>query len=248
MADATRKIPEFHPLGRRAPDEAVLKVIRDAGDQPIMSLAGDLDADGKFGRRWLVLGRDNVWVLSDGARDGAMRFPCSSIEELKVEGRVGGALIFRVAKRPKGEGAPSEEARGAPGPDGRASAAGSADPAAASSATPAEREPADEMEIMQITNSLLGPFSSFTRAVNRYLQEGEVIFPELQVRAFCARCGRMLPEENAPCPKCVRRFWTLRRVLAYAAPYRWGFRTVILLILAGTGAATGAADAHSLAH
>ena len=228
MADATQKIPEFHPLGRHAPDEAVLNVIRDAGDQPLMSLAGDLDAEGKFGRRWLVLGRDNVWVLPDGAGSplnkcgtGAspvratagggcatpLRFPCGSIEELKVEGRVGGALIFRVAKRSEIVGAPLDKP---------------------------EREPGDEAEIMRITNSLLGPFSSFTRAVNRYLQEGEVILPELPVRAFCERCGRMLPEENTPCPKCVRRFWTFRRVLACAAPYRWGFRTVILLILAGT--------------
>jgi ATP-binding cassette, subfamily B, bacterial len=39
-------------------------------------------------------------------------------------------------------------------------------------------------------------------------------------RARCERCGRLLPDQNGICPRCLRRWHTFRRIAEYLGPHR----------------------------
>ncbi|MFA6109496.1 MAG: ABC transporter ATP-binding protein, partial [Candidatus Latescibacterota bacterium] len=47
-------------------------------------------------------------------------------------------------------------------------------------------------------------------------------------RTRCDQCGRFLPEKDGLCPFCIRKWDTLKRIIGFLAPYRWG---VIILML-----------------
>src|SRR5262249_12712204 len=49
-------------------------------------------------------------------------------------------------------------------------------------------------------------------------------------RGQCGRCGRRLPEPDGVCPMCLRRLAALRRVMAFAIPYR--ARALVLIVAA----------------
>jgi len=201
--------PPFQALGKVAPDDAVLGAVRDAGDRPVASLAGDFDEKGRFGNRWLVLGRENLWVLPDkSGGDGLLKVPLEEIGEVKIERRVGGASLV-VARKTKDDRTRDEK-------------------------RPKRTDGEDfhrETDVIFFTNSLLEAFSAFAVAINRYIEEGKVILPEIKDKLHCPKCGKMLPEENAPCPKCLKRWRTLARVLSYGRPYVKGFIYVIVLTL-----------------
>jgi ATP-binding cassette subfamily B protein len=64
------------------------------------------------------------------------------------------------------------------------------------------------------------------------LRQGRTVAVPTAPRVRCDRCGRRLPEPGGVCPTCIRRFTVLRRVLAFAAPYRR--RALLLAVAAGS--------------
>ena len=207
--------PPFQALGKAAPDDTVLNAVYGIGDRPVASLAGDLDESGCFGRRWLDLGRENLWILPDkSGSDGLLRVPHEEIGEVKIERRVGGAsLVVTRKEEDDRDGTETKTEKDAPSGDAK-----------------------QETDVIFFTNSLLEAFSAFAIAINRYIEEGEFILPDIRDKLHCAKCGKMLPEENAPCPKCLKRWRTLARVLSFGRPYVKGFIYIIVLTLAASGA------------
>jgi ATP-binding cassette subfamily B protein len=205
-------LPEFQPLGREKPADGILETLRAAGDVPIVSMATDLDGRRRFGRRWLVLGRDALWVVPEnGAGDAPRRWARDGIDEVKVERGVGGAVLMLVRKTP-GKAGEKEKAEEKEKED---------------------RKDAEEIEVVCFSNTLLGHFTSFAVCINRYLKDAEVVIPEIVDKQFCSNCGRMLPEENAPCPKCFHRLRTLWRVFSFGRPFLAGFVFVIVMAILG---------------
>src|SRR2546425_25342 len=75
--------------------------------------------------------------------------------------------------------------------------------------------------------------SALLNVLEQLRQGRAVVVPEAR-RVRCDRCGRRLPEPDGICPACVRRLAALRRILAFASPYRK--RTLLLMVATGTTA------------
>ena len=54
-------------------------------------------------------------------------------------------------------------------------------------------------------------------------------------RSRCARCQRVLPEKDGVCPACLSKLDTLKRLLAYMAPYRVRVALLLAILVAETG-------------
>src|SRR5262249_40518274 len=52
----------------------------------------------------------------------------------------------------------------------------------------------------------------------------------------CARCSRLLPERNGPCPACLDRWGALRRIAAYLEPHRTSVAIIVLASVLVSGA------------
>jgi len=206
MEDTNTKSFRFQGLGKSKPDDSILTVIRGSGDTPIASLAADFSKDGTYGVRWLILADRHIWVIpGNAANDGVTQYAINTLKEVKIERRVGGASLVVVTKN-------DTEKHEQDGPEG-------------------VDNPEADTDIIFFTNSQLEAFSAFSVSINGYISEGRFAAPEISDKLNCPKCGKMLPEEGAPCPKCLKKWQTLTRVLSYGRPYIRGFVFAIVLTL-----------------
>lgn len=84
------------------------------------------------------------------------------------------------------------------------------------------------IHLLYYTNHLLQHFSKAVHLVNDYLNNRQIIYPEVAVDSFCKKCGSPLPERSCNCPRCVPRIKILKRIIALTFPYR---PYVLLLLL-----------------
>ncbi|MFA6111641.1 MAG: ABC transporter ATP-binding protein [Candidatus Latescibacterota bacterium] len=63
-------------------------------------------------------------------------------------------------------------------------------------------------------------FSEVARGIEQLRQQQPLSIKAQLERTRCARCGRLLPEKDGPCPACVRRWSVLGRVAGYLRPYK----------------------------
>ena len=79
------------------------------------------------------------------------------------------------------------------------------------------------------SNSLAPKFAEVAEGIKQLSQGQSLNLPNELERSRCERCGRMLPEKGGICPACIQKFDTLKRLVAYVAPYR--FRAILLILL-----------------
>jgi len=77
------------------------------------------------------------------------------------------------------------------------------------------------------SNSLAFQFAKLASGIEQ-LRHGEPLTVRIEIeRSRCEKCGRLLPEKNGVCPRCVRRWVTFLRISRYLRPYT---SRVLLLI------------------
>ena len=79
------------------------------------------------------------------------------------------------------------------------------------------------------SNSLAPKFAEVAEGIKQISQGQSLNLPNELERSRCERCGRMLPEKGGICPACIQKLDTLKRLVAYVAPYR--FRAILLILL-----------------
>jgi ATP-binding cassette, subfamily B, bacterial len=79
------------------------------------------------------------------------------------------------------------------------------------------------------SNSLAPKFAEVAEGIKQLSQGQSLNLPNELERSRCERCGRMLPEKGGICPACIQKLDTLKRLVAYVAPYR--FRAILLILL-----------------
>lgn len=158
--------------------------LREPEEKLLICAATDLDAEDRFGRRWLLVTDRRVVVLPDAAgRDGQVEVPLSVILGARNESLVGAGRV-------------EVDTRDGPTP------------------------------LVTYTNSLGAKFAEVTRGIQQVARGEPVVISTMLPKLRCERCGRMLPERDAPCPSCVDRAATMLRIAAYLRPYR---RIAVLL-------------------
>lgn len=92
------------------------------------------------------------------------------------------------------------------------------------------------VELLRYSNALVGKFNRVAKLLDAEVK-GEELPPEseLEERARCPKCKRILPEFTNVCPACLDRRQVIKRLANYFAPYRWLALVVTLLMLVGTG-------------
>ncbi|MEE2658388.1 MAG: ABC transporter ATP-binding protein [Candidatus Latescibacterota bacterium] len=75
--------------------------------------------------------------------------------------------------------------------------------------------------------TLTPKFSEVAESLKQLIDGDDPEIPTQVEKSRCDRCGRILPEKDGPCPACVKKLNTLRRLLAYMMRYRG---RVVLLI------------------
>ena len=73
--------------------EAVLKGVLVAGEEELLRVASDLNADGNYGSQWVVVTSDRILVLPDGEMAGAVRVPMAEVTRARTEALVGGVRL-----------------------------------------------------------------------------------------------------------------------------------------------------------
>ncbi|MDZ7333068.1 MAG: ABC transporter ATP-binding protein/permease [candidate division KSB1 bacterium] len=81
--------------------------------------------------------------------------------------------------------------------------------------------------------------ADFSKAVEQIkaLRDGKAFEPAQHLEGSqtkCDRCGLPIPDELKKCPRCTERWKTLRRIFAFARPYRARLVYLFLLLVAGT--------------
>ncbi|MDR1613570.1 MAG: ABC transporter ATP-binding protein/permease, partial [Planctomycetota bacterium] len=87
-----------------------------------------------------------------------------------------------------------------------------------------------ERRLVKYTRALVPEFGVFCRLLNNLIEQRPAPVPEPEGAAWCARCGRPLPERGAACPACVAFFPVFRRLLSLLDAYR----ARLALLIAGT--------------
>ncbi len=92
------------------------------------------------------------------------------------------------------------------------------------------------VDLLSFSNALAEHFGR-VRAQLDAAAKGKPI-PDVEERTkYCPTCGLVLGEHTRVCPRCLRRGATLRRLMAYAKPYRGRLALVIALLAGATGTA-----------
>ncbi len=207
-------------------------------EAPILCAGTDLTEDGRFGRRWIVVrdgevvlyAADGVWPSVQGPYlrrqrqqmwDGAhlllaappppearvlRRLPLAEVRACKLRHEVGAAVLIVEVDAPGPPGAPAADRQSPPGGD---------------SAEEDARHPRLKLPFLRLTGTLVRHMAIAARAIEK-LAKGEQldINPE-DLPYYCPKCGRRLSQDTKVCGSCLDRGAALRRLLTFAAPYRW---------------------------
>ena len=85
------------------------------------------------------------------------------------------------------------------------------------------------------SNSLAPKFAEGAETLKQISQGDEPALATQVERSRCERCHRMLPEKDGVCPACIKKLDTLKRLLAYMAPYRTRVALLLSILAVETG-------------
>ncbi len=199
------------------------------GDPPLLCAGTDLTEDGRFGRRWITV-RDGE-VLVHGAPGEWPSVQGPYLRRQREEMWDGTRLL--LASPPP---ASAEVLRRLPLSSVRGcrlrNEVGAAVVVAEVADEPGEGAPRHKVPLARCTGTLVRHLAIAARGIER-LAAGE----PLQVSAddlpyYCPRCGRRLGQDTKVCGSCLDRGAVLRRLLTFAAPYRWrmGLSAVMVVV------------------
>lgn len=175
-----------------------------------LSAYTDIEADGLFGIRWLVVTDDCLQVYSpppnwtppamgNGINNVIeppdvhcdIDLPLNCISDATVESLVGcGALIVTREGKP--------------------------------------------LEILRYSNARTGIFAEVARYLSAVAKQEPPPEPVEQKPTHCPKCGFRLPGESQVCPRCSRKGRVVWRLLEFATPYKWQLLLSGVLMLANT--------------
>ena len=87
-------------------------------------------------------------------------------------------------------------------------------------------------EYLYYSNSLAPKFAEVAEGIKQLVEGEELSLPTELERSRCLKCHRMLPEKDGVCPACAKKLDTLRRLLAYFAPYRTRVALLLFVLVA----------------
>lgn len=193
----------------------------------VLAVQSDLDADGKWGERHLVVTSDRILVLAvDEGRhtNGKARppgapvtveldLPLKSISATETKTLVGTAALEARVRTGEATDVPS-------GTNGHETG---------------ERV----VELLRASNAHARELSRAARQIEHLKAHGAL--PEAGAedekweRRKCPKCDRDLPPDTSVCPFCINRWQALKRLMSYLAPYKFIAIGNGLLSIAGIG-------------
>jgi len=90
-----------------------------------------------------------------------------------------------------------------------------------------------KVDVISFTNALGARFGRVRAQLDAVAKGKPLPHPEDKLN-YCPKCGLILGEATRVCPRCVRKGAVLRRLLAYAIPYRRRLMLTATLMLIGT--------------
>ncbi len=102
------------------------------------------------------------------------------------------------------------------------------------SGTLVAKTPAGPMVLMRFSSALAADFGLVARALAALAKAEPIAIDPRDLPRYCPRCHRRLGTNTRVCPSCLHRGAVLRRLLAYAQPYRFQMAAAAGLMLAGT--------------
>ena len=185
---------------------------------PAVCVASDLTETGRSGVRWLVVADGIVRILAPDAASAAPSRP--------NEARLDEGHLWLSDPPPQGTSCvlqvPLEEIRDCE----VASHVGSGTLVAQTAAGP--------RILLRFSSALASDFGLAARAVAALAKGEAIAIDPRDLPRYCPRCQRRLGVNTRVCPSCVHRGAVLRRLLAYAQPYRFHMAAAAGLMLVGT--------------
>lgn len=197
-------------------------------EEVTLTVASDVTAAGAYGQRWLVITNRRVVVLPDvgapwppGSGANGSRANGSGVNGSGVNGsRANGHA--REGHAPNGHSLGGEGASGG-APDGHVALS-------FQELTDAKTEPivgGGRLEVyagnvpvplVEYSSSLGPKFSEVARGLQQVIKGQPFRVSDDIPRLRCEKCGRLLPEKNATCARCVRKSAILLRLVGYMKP------------------------------
>jgi len=87
-------------------------------------------------------------------------------------------------------------------------------------------------EYLYYSNSMAPKFAEVAEGIKQLVGGEDLAMPTELERSRCPKCQRMLPEKDGVCPACAKKLDTLRRLLAYFAPYRARVTALLIVLVA----------------
>ncbi len=181
------------------------------GDGLQVCVASDLTERGHGGRRWLVV-RDGVVRVLGAPGAWPAQGPPRTDAETELQG---GRLLLTPPPDELGDGAAQEWLRLSLADIEGASI----EPLVAAGVLVAatRRGPA---VLVRFSSMLASDFGLAARALESLAKGDPIALDPRDLPRHCPRCGRRLPANTRVCPVCLPRSAVLRRLLAFAQPYR----------------------------
>ncbi len=185
-------------------------------------MASDLTEAGRLGRRWLLVGDGEIRVVGDAGHWSADGPPHRGDAERAL---ADGALL--LASPPEG---PVEVLRRLP----LAEVTGCKVDALVGAAALVAETHRGPVPLLHLSPALAADFGLAARAIGSLAKGEPVAVDPRDLPRYCPRCGRRLQANTRVCGHCVDRGAVLRRILAFAAPYRWRMGLAAALMIIGT--------------
>ena len=91
------------------------------------------------------------------------------------------------------------------------------------------------VELVRYSNALVGKFNRVAKLLDAEVKgEERPADSDLEERARCRKCKRILPQFTNVCPACLDRKQVAKRLATYFGPYKWQTLGISGLMLAGT--------------
>ncbi|MDD4264399.1 MAG: ABC transporter transmembrane domain-containing protein, partial [Firmicutes bacterium] len=99
----------------------------------------------------------------------------------------------------------------------------------------------DMVLLLQYSNSYSRDFNYVARALNKLIkldenERSDFAFHHIEdtSKSYCQKCGRIIPEWSESCPACIDKGAILKRLLAYAWPFKGKLILLTVMMLLGT--------------